>query len=98
MTSLEEVFLEIAKQAEVAAAQAKGNVFRTGFLRDGTQVQVPIGADFVDLPSGGRFQVRWAQDENGELVVMDLQPMAPPAGSAYNRGPGGPAAAPSQRP
>jgi ABC-type multidrug transport system ATPase subunit len=72
LCTLEDVFLNIARKAELEAAQAAGKKQKIT-LEDGLEVEVPLGADFVDLPgtatnpSGERIFLRWGQDESGNL-------------------------------
>lgn len=74
LSTLEEVFLNIARQAELETAQAEGR-FDTITLADGSTVQVPIGAELVSLPateefpSGRLLDVSWQQDDSGTLRI-----------------------------
>jgi hypothetical protein len=64
----------------VQAAAERGVTYKQAFLRDGTPVQVPLGADQADIagPDGvtSRYEIKWAQDEDGNLQVLDLVPIA----------------------
>ncbi|KAF6264706.1 hypothetical protein COO60DRAFT_16234 [Scenedesmus sp. NREL 46B-D3] len=73
LASLEEVFLTIAKRAELEAAALAGNSLVAVDLPDGGQLLVPLGEEEVRHPSGdGRsYAVKWAQDDAGRLVVLD---------------------------
>lgn len=75
MTSLEEVFLNIAKQAEIDEAQRKGTATKAVALPGGGTIFVPIGADTITDAQGVVWRVVWAQSEDGSLEVMDLKPV-----------------------
>ncbi|KAK7317242.1 hypothetical protein RJT34_01301 [Clitoria ternatea] len=76
LTTLEEVFLNIAKQAELENAAAEGSLV-TLTLTSGESVQIPIGARFVGIPgtessenpTGFMVEVYWEQDDTGALCV-----------------------------
>ncbi|XP_042011440.1 ABC transporter A family member 2-like [Salvia splendens] len=76
LTTLEEVFLNIAKQAELETAAAEGT-FATLMLNTGVSLQVPIGARFIGIPGtesaesprGIMVQVYWQQDDSGSLCI-----------------------------
>jgi ABC-type multidrug transport system ATPase subunit len=76
LTTLEEVFLNIAKKAELESAAAEGT-FATLVLNSGISVQVPVGARFVGLPGtestdsprGTMVEVYWQQDDTGALCI-----------------------------
>ncbi|XP_057761178.1 ABC transporter A family member 2-like [Arachis stenosperma] len=76
LTTLEEVFLNIAKQAELESAAADGTLV-TLTLTSGESVQIPIGARFVGIPeteseeypTGVMVEVYWEQDESGALCI-----------------------------
>eukprot|EP01018_Ginkgo_biloba_P024056 Gb_37633 [translate_table: standard] len=76
LATLEEVFLNIAKQAELETAAAEGR-FTTLNLPSGTSVQVPIGARFVIIPGtqstenpgGLMVELFWTQNDNGALCI-----------------------------
>lgn len=71
LTSLEEVFLSIAKKAELEAAAAEGRATLDVTLEDGTLLEVPLGEELAVQESTGRqYAIKWAQDENGELQVL----------------------------
>ncbi|GAB2248821.1 hypothetical protein Droror1_Dr00012180 [Drosera rotundifolia] len=87
LTTLEEVFLNIAKQAELETATAEGRT-TTITLSSGTLVKIPIGARFIAVPgtenatnpSGVMVEVYWAQDDSGSLCVSgqsDEMPVPP---------------------
>jgi len=76
LTSLEEVFLTIARKAELAAAQATGNTSVEVPLPDGGVLQIAIGQDQGVNPADGRmYAIKWAQDDAGRLVVLDVLPL-----------------------
>ena len=72
MSSLEDVFLTIARNAELEDAEERG--LRTKIpLCNGEQVQVTVG-DENDIvsPKGIRFRVTWTSDEEGKLIVGEV--------------------------
>ncbi|KAL3640608.1 ATP-binding cassette sub- A member 2 [Castilleja foliolosa] len=76
LTTLEEVFLNIAKKAELETAAAEGT-FASLILNSGVSVQVPIGARFIGIPGtdsaenprGIMVEVYWQQDDTGTLCI-----------------------------
>nr|XP_027125264.1 ABC transporter A family member 2-like [Coffea arabica] len=76
LTTLEEVFLNIAKQAELETAIAEER-YETLTLNSGTSIQVPVGARFVGIPGtetaenprGTMVEVYWDQDDTGGLCI-----------------------------
>ncbi|XP_020420066.1 ABC transporter A family member 2 isoform X2 [Prunus persica] len=84
LTTLEEVFLNIAWQAELEAATAEGRLV-TLTLTCGASVKIPVGARFVripgtecaEYPSGVMVQVFWEQDESGALCISGHSPETP---------------------
>ncbi|XP_030521657.1 ABC transporter A family member 2-like isoform X1 [Rhodamnia argentea] len=98
LTTLEEVFLNIAKQAELENAAAERRL-ATLTLTSGTSVQIPVGAQFVGIPGtestensrGIMVEVYWQQDDSGALCISghsSEMPIPPsiqlPATSAAN--------------
>jgi len=73
MASLEEVFLAIAKQAEVDAAAEGGRTLRDFVLPDGTKLKVPLGLDVFTDAAGATWRVVWAQGEDGTLDILDVK-------------------------
>jgi ABC-type multidrug transport system ATPase subunit len=70
LTSLEEVFLSIARQAEVEAAAAEGRSVVEVRIEDGSILEVDVGAEHAQQETTGRkYAVKWAQDEEGRLSV-----------------------------
>jgi hypothetical protein len=84
-----------SKQAELAAAQALGNTEVDVPLPDGAVLQVALGQERCANPADGReYSIKWAQDDAGHLVVLDVLPLGPAqTSSAGAGGPGGGAAA-----
>ncbi|XP_056686464.1 ABC transporter A family member 2 isoform X2 [Spinacia oleracea] len=76
LTTLEEVFLNIARQAELESAAAEGRT-KTLTLSSGTLVQVPVGARYVAIPGsetaenprGIMVEVHWEQNDSGALCI-----------------------------
>ncbi|XP_030473887.1 ABC transporter A family member 2-like [Syzygium oleosum] len=98
LTTLEEVFLNIAKQAELENAATEGRLV-TLTLTSGTSVQIPVGARFVGISGtqsaensrGVMVEVYWQQDDSGALCIsghsseMPIPPSVQlPATSAAN--------------
>jgi len=76
LTSLEEVFLNIAKKAELEAAAAEGRSKVQVTLEDGSQLEVLLGEEFATQASTQRrFLIKWAQDEQGRLQVLSWDPV-----------------------
>ncbi|XP_039005388.1 ABC transporter A family member 2-like isoform X2 [Hibiscus syriacus] len=76
LTTLEEVFLNIARQAELESAAAEGRLV-TLTITSGASVQIPVGARFVGIPGtesaenprGIMVEVYWEQDDSGTLCI-----------------------------
>ncbi|XP_016469345.2 ABC transporter A family member 2-like isoform X1 [Nicotiana tabacum] len=76
LTTLEEVFMNIAKQAEIESAAAEGK-FTTLTLNTGQSVGVPVGSRFVGIPGtkspqnpgGIMVEVYWEPDDSGRLCI-----------------------------
>ncbi|XVE56978.1 hypothetical protein DITRI_Ditri04bG0054800 [Diplodiscus trichospermus] len=76
LTTLEEVFLNIARQAELESAAAEGRLV-TLTITSGASVQIPVGARFVGIPGtesaenprGVMVEVYWEQDDTGALCI-----------------------------
>ncbi|RZC89891.1 hypothetical protein C5167_028958 [Papaver somniferum] len=76
LTTLEEVFLNIAKKAEFENAPNEGNLV-TLTLTSGKKLRIPKGANYVGIPKteseenprGVLVEVIWEQDENGFLKM-----------------------------
>lgn len=68
LTSLEEVFLSIARQAEIENDSSGG---RQVELDDGTVMQVPLGVTSCVHPTTGvQYTIKWGQDEAGNLEIL----------------------------
>eukprot|EP00798_Chlamydomonas_sp_ICE-L_P014424 gene14424-20430_t len=84
LTCLEEVFIKIARQAEMeAGGQADVQ------LPDGTILRVPLNEEFVLNPQDNQpYRIFWGTDEEGRLVVMDCIAFSPdePPPSRHQRG------------
>eukprot|EP01024_Parvocaulis_polyphysoides_P015911 TRINITY_DN1703_c0_g2_i9.p1 TRINITY_DN1703_c0_g2~~TRINITY_DN1703_c0_g2_i9.p1 ORF type:complete len:796 (-),score=106.72 TRINITY_DN1703_c0_g2_i9:746-3133(-) len=78
LTTLQDVFLKIAKEVEMQHARLVGASTIIQLPR-GERIQVANGQEFISLPDGQHFQVKWTQDESGNLVVVDVVAVAPPA-------------------
>ncbi|KAL5816488.1 hypothetical protein ACOSQ3_024866 [Xanthoceras sorbifolium] len=84
LTTLEEVFLNIAKQAELEDAAVEGRLLTLN-LSSGASVQIPVGARFVGIPGtesaenpgGIMVEVYWEQDESGALCISGHSPEMP---------------------
>ncbi|KIZ04840.1 hypothetical protein MNEG_3122 [Monoraphidium neglectum] len=76
LTSLEEVFLTISRRAELAAAEALGASSVEVPLPEGGALHVALGQDRGVNPADGRaYAIKWAQDDAGRLVVLDVLPL-----------------------
>ncbi|OMO95372.1 ABC transporter-like protein [Corchorus capsularis] len=77
LTTLEEVFLNIARQAELESAAAEGRLVTLTINTSGASVQIPVGARFVAIPGtesaenprGIMVEVYWEQDDSGALCI-----------------------------
>ncbi|KAF8005573.1 hypothetical protein BT93_K0001 [Corymbia citriodora subsp. variegata] len=84
LTTLEEVFLNIAKQAELENAAAE-RCLATLTLTSGTSVQIPVGARIVGIPGtesaensrGIMVEVYWQQDDSSALCISGHSPEMP---------------------
>ncbi|CAL1368225.1 unnamed protein product [Linum trigynum] len=84
LATLEEVFLNIARQAEVESATAEGRFIALN-LTSGTSLQIPVGSSFVGIPGtestenprGLMVEVYWEQDDTGTLCVSGHSPEMP---------------------
>ncbi|KAI8016969.1 ABC transporter A family member 2 [Camellia lanceoleosa] len=84
LTTLEEVFLNIAQQAELESAAAEGRT-ETLTLTSGTELQIPVGARFIGIPGtespenpkGLMVEVYWEQDDSGALCISGHSPETP---------------------
>ncbi|GAB4824042.1 hypothetical protein N2152v2_011088 [Parachlorella kessleri] len=77
LTSLEEVFLNIARKvAELEAAAAEGRSSVQVQLDDGQALEVPLGDEYATCPTTGmRYHIKWGQDEAGNLQVLRWTPL-----------------------
>lgn len=70
LTTLEEVFLNIAKQAEIENAQGKNIIVNAEV--DGHLLPVNVGQELVTDPTTNKsYRLVWGQDHNGELCVSE---------------------------
>ncbi|KAK0587262.1 hypothetical protein LWI29_020149 [Acer saccharum] len=84
LTTLEEVFLNIARQAELENSQAEGRLV-TLTLTSGASVEIPFGARFVGIPGtetaenprGIMVEVHWETDDSGALNIAGHSPETP---------------------
>lgn len=83
LTTLEEVFLNIARQAELEDVAEGSSATLT--LNTGLSLQIPIGARFVKIPGtesaenpiGTMVEVYWDQDDSGRLCISGHSPDMP---------------------
>lgn len=74
LSTLEDVFLNIASKAELEEAQDKARK-ATVTLPDGGEAEVLLGSEeFTHTATGKSYAVRWIQNEAGELIVSDVEP------------------------
>ena len=65
-----QVFLTIARKAEVEAAAQEGRSTQAIALPDGAVLNVPLGEEYATVEgTSQQYQVKWAQDEAGNLQV-----------------------------
>lgn len=79
LTSLEEVFLNIAKQAEI---ESSGDKLVPVEVNAGRKLMVPIGQEQITDPADNvSYRLSWGQDPGGGLCVADIVPIVatPPA-------------------
>ncbi|CAL9114056.1 unnamed protein product [Musa textilis] len=82
LTTLEEVFLNIAKLAELESSSTEENLVTLN-LSSGSSIQIPIGARFVGIPGtessehprGLMIEVYWGQDDTGTLCIAGHSPV-----------------------
>lgn len=82
LTTLEEVFLNIARQAELENSAAQGILATLTLTTSGTSVQIPVGARYVGIPGtesaenpkGVMVEVYWEQDDTGALCISGHSP------------------------
>ncbi|XP_062168317.1 ABC transporter A family member 2-like isoform X2 [Alnus glutinosa] len=85
LTTLEEVFLNIAKQAELESAAAEGRLATLTLTSSGASVSIPLGARLVGIPGteseenprGIMVEVYWEQDDSGTLCISGHSPEIP---------------------
>ncbi|ESQ31765.1 hypothetical protein EUTSA_v10003613mg [Eutrema salsugineum] len=81
LATLEEVFLNIARRAELESATAQGTMV-TLELESGISVEIPVGARFVGIPGtenaenprGIMVEVYWQQDGSGSMCISGHSP------------------------
>uniref|UniRef100_A0A2N9H3Q6 ABC transporter domain-containing protein n=1 Tax=Fagus sylvatica TaxID=28930 RepID=A0A2N9H3Q6_FAGSY len=97
LTTLDDVFLNIAKRAELESAAAEGRLI-TLTLTSGASFQIPVGAQLVVIPNsestenpkGLMVEVYWDQDDSGNLRIsghsaeMPIPPDAQAMASSSN--------------
>ena len=82
MSSLEDVFLRIARDAEAEEARASGACAMVT-LHSGEVVGVPLGSEeALTSPNGTGFTVEWGTDDQGQLVPVDTREAGRAAGTA----------------
>ncbi|KAI3423876.1 hypothetical protein D9Q98_009710 [Chlorella vulgaris] len=86
LTPLEEVFLAVARKAELEHAQLEGRRETLALVEEGVSVSVPLGADFIQSPAGHLYHITWGQDpDTGELKLQDYRrdPVSAAAAAAF---------------
>ncbi|CAN8251970.1 unnamed protein product [Cochlearia groenlandica] len=81
LATLEEVFLNIARRAELESATIEGTMV-TLELNSGISVEIPVGARFVGIPGtenaenprGIMVEVYWQQDGSGSMCISGQSP------------------------
>eukprot|EP01026_Neomeris_dumetosa_P039658 TRINITY_DN3260_c0_g1_i6.p1 TRINITY_DN3260_c0_g1~~TRINITY_DN3260_c0_g1_i6.p1 ORF type:complete len:980 (-),score=135.90 TRINITY_DN3260_c0_g1_i6:302-3241(-) len=74
LTTLQDVFLKIAKEVEVQHARQAGTM-STLVLPEGQRVLVQPGQEFTTSPQGVTYNIRWNQDDDGNLVIVEATPL-----------------------
>ncbi|CAM6104749.1 unnamed protein product [Calypogeia fissa] len=88
LTTLEEVFLNISRQAELESAAAEGRFEKltlTSGTHTGLTLDVPTGAPFAlvpgteseEAPNGMMVEVYWQQDDTGSLCISGHSELIP---------------------
>ncbi|KAM7269434.1 hypothetical protein ACFE04_024931 [Oxalis oulophora] len=85
LTTMEEVFLNIARQAELETAAAERRMATLTLTTTGASVEIPVGARFVGIPGsetegnpkGIMVEVFWVQDDTGTLCISGHSPEMP---------------------
>ncbi|KAL8139109.1 hypothetical protein V2J09_005110 [Rumex salicifolius] len=93
LTTLEEVFLNIARQAELDNAATEGRMVTLTLTTSGASI--PVGAQFVGVPGtecaenprGIMVEVYWQQDDTGALCISGHSPEMPIPLAAPSAGP-----------
>ncbi|CAL9244520.1 unnamed protein product [Arabidopsis halleri] len=81
LATLEEVFLNISRRAELESATVEGTMV-TLELESGIAVEIPVGARFVGIPGtenaenprGIMVEVYWQQDGSGSMCISGHSP------------------------
>ncbi|CAD5182704.1 unnamed protein product [Musa acuminata subsp. malaccensis] len=81
LTTLEEVFLNIAQLAELESSSSEESLVTLNLL-SGSSIQIPKGARFVGIPGtessehprGLMVEVYWGQDDTGTLCISGHSP------------------------
>lgn len=75
LTTLEEVFLKIAREAEAEALRQEGRSKIVVSFTDGICVTIEAGqTEITRTDLGITYTVHWGQDESGSLTVTDAIP------------------------
>lgn len=71
LTPLEEVFLNVARLAELEFARVHRKYEKLIIAGENCTLNVPLGAESVKTPAGVTYFIRWGQDEHGALKLVD---------------------------
>lgn len=71
LTPLEEVFLNVAKLAELEYARSNQHTEQLIISEERCTIEVQLGADSVKTPGGVTYFIRWGQDDTGALKIVD---------------------------
>ncbi|GMH33239.1 hypothetical protein BSKO_01073 [Bryopsis sp. KO-2023] len=75
LTTLEEVFLKIAREAETEAIRQTGATHMPVPFTNGVQAAVELNQDTFVMPDWGvTYKIVWGQDESGSVMIMDVIP------------------------
>jgi len=72
LASLEEVFLNIVRKAELENANKEGRTV-TIVVNGSEEVKVPVGVETYKTESGEIFKFKWGQGESGEFILIDYE-------------------------
>lgn len=76
LTTLEEVFLKIARDAESEALRQMGITQMTLPLTNGQMIAIEIGQTEIRLPDwDAQYSIQWGQNDSGQIMITDAVPI-----------------------